>query len=113
MSSYDNVVGGSLKLKGKPLSVGSNIKKKKKKKSKALVEGGNQGGGEEEATTPTAPMADTRTKAEKRYDEQMRTVDEKRMKEDAKKTHRERVKDFNDHLGRMSEHNDIPKVGPG
>jgi hypothetical protein len=42
MSSYDNVVGGSLKLKGKPLSVGTNIKKKKKKKSKALVEGGNQ-----------------------------------------------------------------------
>lgn len=31
MSSYDNVVGGKLKLKGKALDVAGGVKKKKKK----------------------------------------------------------------------------------
>lgn len=31
----------------------------------------------------------------------------------AAKSHKEKVAEFNEHLGRLSEHHDIPKVGPG
>jgi len=125
MSSYNNVVGGKLKLKGASLGVDKSLKKKKKKK----VSSGEDGAGSshlavttdnlegergEEAETPTAPpLKDTRTAAEKRYDEQVRKTEEKRIYEAASKTHREKVKEFNQYLNELSEHNDIPKVGPG
>lgn len=31
----------------------------------------------------------------------------------ASKSHKEKVAEFNDYLGKLSEHHDIPKVGPG
>lgn len=31
----------------------------------------------------------------------------------AAKSHKEKVAQFNDYLGKLSEHHDIPKVGPG
>jgi len=31
----------------------------------------------------------------------------------ASKTHKEKVEEFNKYLGTLSEHHDIPKVGPG
>ncbi len=31
----------------------------------------------------------------------------------AKKSHKEKVAEFNEYLGKLSEHHDIPKVGPG
>jgi protein FAM32A len=44
---------------------------------------------------------------------QVRKTEEKRIYEAASKTHREKVKEFNQYLNELSEHNDIPKVGPG
>ena len=31
----------------------------------------------------------------------------------ARKSHKEKVSEFNEYLGKLSEHHDIPKVGPG
>lgn len=31
----------------------------------------------------------------------------------ARKSHKEKVTEFNEYLGKLSEHHDIPKVGPG
>ena len=31
----------------------------------------------------------------------------------ASKSHKEKVAEFNEYLGKLSEHHDIPKVGPG
>ena len=31
----------------------------------------------------------------------------------AAKSHKEKVAEFNEYLGKLSEHHDIPKVGPG
>jgi protein FAM32A len=31
----------------------------------------------------------------------------------ARKSHKEKVSEYNDYLGKLSEHHDIPKVGPG
>lgn len=40
---------------------------------------------------------------------------EKRLKQQkaAHKSHKEKVAEFNDKLSKLSEHYDIPKVGPG
>ena len=57
--------------------------------------------------------SDRRTDAEKRYAERMAALEEGRLRKLAAKSHRERVADFNAYLSNLSEHHDIPKVGPG
>jgi len=59
------------------------------------------------------PVVDNRTAAEKRYDEQAAKTQEKLIQSMASKSHRDKVKDFNEYLSKLSEHHDIPKVGPG
>ncbi|KAJ3694755.1 hypothetical protein LUZ60_000132 [Juncus effusus] len=137
MSSYQNVVGGKLKLKGKALDVKSSGLKKKKKKQKHysdneeigksdLPEGGSSG----LATDPASDLTELpesekqeggpglteltgMTAAEKRYIEQKERIDRLRLAKTADKSHRDRISDFNQYLANLSEHYDIPKVGPG
>eukprot|EP00257_Ricinus_communis_P013724 XP_015571230.1 protein FAM32A-like [Ricinus communis] len=136
MSAYENVVGGKLKLKGKALNVkAGGMKKKKKHKqhqdevsqvvNKELLEGQST----EELAAPsedgvnesdklgeegkTASYDDYMTPAERRYMEQREKIDIHRMAKEANKSHRDRIQDFNQYLANMSEHYDIPKVGPG
>lgn len=139
MSSYDNVVGGKLKLKGKALDVkvGGVKKKKKPKKNQDQISlelenehpaGGSAASGEmasdaneeeiDEANKSTedgkVPHYDDHlTPAEKRYIEQKERIDVHRLAKKANKSHRDRIQDFNQYLANMSEHYDIPKVGPG
>lgn len=61
----------------------------------------------------TAPYDDLLTPAERRYIEQRERIDVKRLAKTANKSHRDRIQDFNQYLANMSEHYDIPKVGPG
>jgi hypothetical protein len=56
---------------------------------------------------------DRRTAAEKRHDELMAKKEAERVKKWAAKSHRERINEFNNYLQDLSEHHDIPKVGPG
>ena len=56
---------------------------------------------------------DRRTAAERRYDETQAKRAAEKTKKMATKSHRERVAEFNAHLASLSEHHDIPKVGPG
>ncbi|KAJ7952071.1 protein FAM32A-like [Quillaja saponaria] len=136
MSSYDNVVGGKLKLKGKALDVkaGGVKKKKKNKKSQdqiSQVKGDeiSAGGSTEQPTDPNdeesndmnkvsgerkaAHYDDHLTPAERRYIEQREQLDVHKMAKISNKSHRDRIEDFNQYLANMSEHYDIPKVGPG
>ena len=53
------------------------------------------------------------TPAERRYIEQRERIDTHRLAKTADKSHRDRIQDFNQYLANMSEHYDIPKVGPG
>ncbi|QDZ23556.1 hypothetical protein HOP50_10g60950 [Chloropicon primus] len=117
-------VGGKLKLKGVG-DVGVVRKKKKKKKKKgkgskneeAVVGSGQQDGGERETTLGYAIRdegpADRRTTAEKKFEQKLAKREEEEIAKAAKMTHRERVKEFNEKLANLSEHYDIPKVGPG
>ena len=138
MSSYENVVGGKLKLKGKALDVKAGGVKKKKKKNKRdhenqilqTTEDDISAGGSTEQSLATddqnandegklsgegkdAHYDDHLTPAEKRYIEQREQLDVHRLAKISNKSHRDRIQDFNQYLANMSEHYDIPKVGPG
>ncbi|XP_057959344.1 uncharacterized protein LOC131151894 [Malania oleifera] len=132
MSSYENVVGGKLKLKGKALDVkAGGIKKKKKHKkhdegSNALGNDLSTGGNvstdhtedidetnKDDGKEQVASIDDHLTPAERRYIEQRGQIDLHRMAKTANKSHRDRIQDFNQYLANLSEHYDIPKVGPG
>jgi len=65
-------------------------------------------------TAPVAdPIADWRTPSQKAFD----TVQEQRkqalLEKSIVKSHRQKIDDFNEKLSKLSEHYDIPKVGPG
>lgn len=118
-------VGGKLKLKGgEPLKATGAVKKKKKKPPPSeLVRHGSDPtspkGNEPKKTLEgyalpeLDPAEDRRTAAEKKRDDKMRKLEEERLKKMAAKGYRDRVKEFNEHLASLSEHHDIPKVGPG
>lgn len=59
-----------------------------------------------------AAYDDHLTPAERRYIEQREKIDIHRMAKEADKSHRDRIQGFNQYLANMSEHYDIPKVGP-
>eukprot|EP01083_Nonionella_stella_P075292 204633_1 len=136
MASLDNVVGGSLRLKG----VSKKIKKKKKKRkhsSSASVgavkkiqseqdylsqrsEGRVPHDESDDEQTNSKPFEDdfeksirSKTKAELLFDRRMKERETENIDKVIRKTHRERINEFNDKLACLTEHNDIPKVGPG
>ncbi|KAM4113335.1 hypothetical protein ACJW30_05G212700 [Castanea mollissima] len=61
----------------------------------------------------TVHCDDHLTLAERRYIEQRKQIDVHRLAKVANKSHRDKIQDFNQYLANMSEHYDIPKVGPG
>lgn len=83
-----------------------------------LIEGEEEGEeiGRSEKASEDAKLQhddDHLTPAERRYIEQKRRLDVQKLAKEANKSHRNRIEDFNQYLANMSEHYDIPKVGPG
>ncbi|CAN0860014.1 Protein FAM32A [Linum grandiflorum] len=134
--SYENVVGGKLRLKGKPLLVrdGAIAKKKKKHKinnklaglaspvtNEALfwrLTGRNSGDAADQAEATKKEDAGSKykdhlTAAERRYLQHLAELDNQRMVKMASKSHRDRIHEFNHYLANLTEHYAIPKVGPG
>ncbi|TGO46169.1 hypothetical protein BCON_0340g00020 [Botryotinia convoluta] len=131
--------GGGLKLKGASTGAGITKKKKKKKKvpppttstspspsittttlQKALKD--------EDATKPTSEEtemseeqlksldprdASGKTASERAHEEMRRRRLNDRLKREGVKTHKERVEELNRYLSTLSEHHDMPKIGPG
>eukprot|EP00897_Mesotaenium_endlicherianum_P006165 jgi/Mesen1/5577/ME000281S04642 len=134
--SFNNLIGGKLNLKGKALDVRGGTKKKKKK-TKSLyneqalalqqaleAERAERGGegpsdgqaaqeGREDEEGAREVGEDHRTPAERRYHEQLVKLESAKAAKSAVKSHRQRVEEFNKYLANLSEHYDIPKVGPG
>ncbi|KAE8373257.1 hypothetical protein BDV26DRAFT_272419 [Aspergillus bertholletiae] len=54
-----------------------------------------------------------KTEAERKYEEVRKKRLQERLKRDGVKTHKERVEELNKYLSRLSEHHDMPKIGPG
>ncbi|OAK95497.1 DUF1754-domain-containing protein [Phaeosphaeriaceae sp. SRC1lsM3a] len=133
-SDYSTAIGGGLKLKGAGVD-----KKKKKKKSKATEDAAesskststavakqNDDATKSPSHTPGRSLSpDTaerelkegggrkKTEAEKRHDEMRRKRLEERLKREGVKTHKEKVEELNKYLSGLSEHHDMPKIGPG
>ncbi|KAI9898506.1 hypothetical protein N3K66_006866 [Trichothecium roseum] len=117
--------GGALRLKGAKVSK----KKKKDKKKKSDLEKNLTGnderdkedndGSERKADDAEHVKVEIRkTESELRYEETRK----KRLLDMAKaqgarpellKTHKERVEELNTYLSKLSEHHDMPKIGPG
>ncbi|XP_021729287.1 protein FAM32A-like [Chenopodium quinoa] len=124
MSEYENVIAGKLRLKGKALDVkaGGIAKKKKHRKNierfitektatdlveintEKNVDGGNE---------VSANYDERLTPAERRFLEQWKHLEVRRLLKSANESHRDRVQRFNQYLANLSDHYDIPKVGPG
>ncbi|KAL2220756.1 hypothetical protein M432DRAFT_238768 [Thermoascus aurantiacus ATCC 26904] len=113
---------GKLKLKG--VKDGRVEKKKKKKKEKKEGEdatadaereasAGAEARGEEEDVDEKGYRLVGKTEAEKRYEEERRKRLDQRLKREGVKTHKERVEEFNKYLSKLSEHHDMPRIGPG
>ncbi|KAH9866192.1 hypothetical protein J1614_008757 [Plenodomus biglobosus] len=54
-----------------------------------------------------------KTEAERRHDEMRRKRLEEKMRKEGVKTHKEKVEELNKYLSGLSEHHDMPKIGPG
>ena len=54
-----------------------------------------------------------KTEAERRWDEARGRRLEERLKREGVKSHKERVQELNRYLSGLSEHHDMPKIGPG
>ncbi|RMJ22863.1 hypothetical protein PHISP_06257 [Aspergillus sp. HF37] len=54
-----------------------------------------------------------KTEAERRYEQQRRKRLQDRLKREGVKTHKERVEELNKYLSSLTEHHDMPKIGPG
>ncbi|KAK9683938.1 hypothetical protein RND81_10G176300 [Saponaria officinalis] len=121
MSDYENVVGGKLRLKGKALDVKGISKKKKLKKhfeqfnkymsSDVMKE--IQAENNIDREDKDLSYDERLTPAERRYLEHWKQLEAKRLLKNANESHRDRVNKFNQYLANLSEHYDIPRVGPG
>ncbi|KAG6356568.1 hypothetical protein INS49_014441 [Diaporthe citri] len=118
---YKSAGGGALRIKG------AKVKKHKKKKDKTALEKiltepkkeeseDKEEAGEVEEAERDEPPRSNKTEAERRFEEARR----KRLLEKAEtsrpellKTHKERVEELNTYLSKLSEHHDMPKIGPG
>ncbi|KAI1907476.1 hypothetical protein LOZ12_000408 [Ophidiomyces ophidiicola] len=59
------------------------------------------------------PMDAPKTDAERRYEEARKKRLNERLKREGVKTHKERVEELNKYLSNLSEHHDMPRIGPG
>jgi protein FAM32A len=139
-SDYAAASGGALKLKGANISKKKKIKKKPSStepstftseaptgtsSSTALAKGSPESTKESSATPLRSISPDEaereikaaggrqKTEAEKRYEEMRRKRLEERLKKEGVKTHKEKVEGLNKYLSGLSEHHDMPKIGPG
>lgn len=132
-SDYTTAIGGGLRLKGAGID-----KKKKKKKPRpadaaesastdvAKPSTSRDDASKSPSRTPRRSISpDTaeksikdaggrkKTEAERRHDEMRRKRLEERLKREGVKTHKEKVEELNKYLSGLSEHHDMPKIGPG
>ncbi|KOM41908.1 hypothetical protein LR48_Vigan04g210600 [Vigna angularis] len=75
--------------------------------------GGKMSMDHHEDSTESVSYDDHLTPAERRFLHQTQKLELQRLSKMASKSHRDRIHEFNRYLANLSEHYDIPKVGPG
>ncbi|CZS89848.1 uncharacterized protein RAG0_01088 [Rhynchosporium agropyri] len=91
--------------------------------SKAVVKGKSKEGGKETGEEEELDVAalreledregDGKTASERAYEEMRRKRLHNRLQKEGVKTHKERVEELNKYLSKLSEHHDMPRIGPG
>ncbi|KAG5946262.1 hypothetical protein E4U59_004155 [Claviceps monticola] len=131
---YSTIGSGALKLKG------AKIQKKKKKKRKPNADldrdlaiqkreaddaqnsddqdKQRQEQNEDHEDADGEVLEPRKTEAERRYEEVKRKrllklAESSTARPELLKTHKERVEELNTYLSKLSEHHDMPKIGPG
>lgn len=81
--------------------------------SSSVARGGGGAGtsGSNDKDKSSASYPRHMTESEKRYEEVRRKRMAEKVRKEAKKSHKDRVQEFNDYLERLSEHHDLPRVG--
>ncbi|XP_022729233.1 protein FAM32A-like [Durio zibethinus] len=130
MSAYENIVGGRLRLKGKALHVkvdgiSNNKKKRHKHRHASLSHQGENTGLPTNRTTEEDlhetdkdgsdfnAFEDHLTPAERKFLQQTHELELRTLAKMASKSHHDRIQEFNQYWANLTEHYDIPKVGPG
>jgi len=139
---YASVVRGGLKLKGsagiakkkkkKAKAVEGEVGESKKsaiqkalededastpkevERKKAKVKGDGEEGEEREGDRELEERGhDGKTASERAYEEMRRKRLHERLQKEGVKTHKEKVEELNKYLSNLSEHHDMPRIGPG
>ncbi|KAI0491198.1 hypothetical protein F4859DRAFT_508986 [Xylaria cf. heliscus] len=121
--------GGALKLKGAKVQKKKKKSKNKDKDKSASLERALSTTPKEQDNTKDVEQAATpdresdhepeyKTEAERRHEEAMkkkmqRMLEDPALASEIRKTHKERVESLNTYLSKLSEHHDMPKIGPG
>ncbi|CCU75567.1 unnamed protein product [Blumeria hordei] len=119
LDNFSNSVGGALRLKGASGPVGISKQKKKKKKQQkksqeASVEASATSKPESSVeVTSTIDNDHQKTPSELAHEEVRRKRLHDRLTKDGLKTHKQRVEELNKYLSNLSEHHDMPRIGPG
>lgn len=95
-------------IKGAPDGQRSSLSKALKEDDTEFETGRDQTEGERDAQGERV-----KTEAERRWEEQRRRRLDDRLKREGVKSHKERVEELNRYLSKLSEHHDMPKIGPG
>ncbi|KAI5923862.1 hypothetical protein F4810DRAFT_667842 [Camillea tinctor] len=129
--------GGALKLKGGKVQKSKKTKKKEDKSVSSNLE--RSLSAQPDLATPSEPPKSRRddtggldrphgsdredadehkTEAERRHEEasrkkMLKMLQDPKLSSDLRKTHKERVEGLNTYLSKLSEHHDMPKIGPG
>ncbi|KAF3164809.1 hypothetical protein TWF106_008883 [Orbilia oligospora] len=117
--------GGPLRLKGSSGVVKHKSRKKTKpsKQSKSkdisqqntknLTENDDQGPSTSTIQQEMPQQRKHKTEAERKFEEARKKKLDQLLLKDAAKSHKERVEEFNKYLSNLSEHHDMPRIGPG
>jgi protein FAM32A len=109
--TYENLIPGPLKLKGRKLKETSS--KKKKRPRISLSPSRIQLPEEYGHDTKEVIIEQGKTEVELRFEHAKQERERKEIERMAQKSYRERVEEFNKKVAKQTEHYDIPKVGPG
>jgi protein FAM32A len=115
-AAYKSVLGGKLGLKTSKLFKKKKGKKRKAEESRSHEEDeGEQGsagedGGSKDKGGDNLGADEFLTPAQKKQKEKLDAREAAKMRELVKKTHREKVEEFNHKLSTLTEHNDLPRV---
>lgn len=101
---------GGLKLKRAVVQDKDKKKKKKKKDHKKKKLKSEAAVVQPELVPLEAPVM---TASERAFLEKRKRQEEARLEKMASKTHRQKIAEFNASLAKLTEHNDIPRIGPG